>query len=221
MSYLHETQSRGVGAVAALDLGIGARASGSPILSSEQAMEGFWSSVKKIGRKVGVVRAKKRKPVRVSARRYRGAPRKVFVPRKVGVAVPPPRRTVVVRPRYPAPRVGPVIKPAIPPQQPAVFTETITTGVPPTGILPGRPPRGSIPIYPPSKKFAGSHTPQGPTLTTAVAKKNMAQDAMAAKEQTEAELQVPGVTPSRKSLIIGGVIVAVIGGIYLYSRSKR
>lgn len=217
MSYLHETQSRGIGAIATHDLGTSSRISGSPSLSQEQTTEGFWSSIKKIGRKVGGER-----PVQVVARRYHHGRRgKPFIPRKVGIAVPPPRRTVVVRPKYPPPRIGPVIKPAIPLQKPAVFTETIKIGVPPTGILSGRPPVVSSVIRPMPKKFAASHTPQGPTLMTAVVKKNMAQNAMAAKEQIEAELQVPEMTPSRKPLIIGGVIAVAIGGLYLYFRRKR
>lgn len=61
--------------------------------------------------------------------------------------------------------------------------------------------------------------PTGPV--SVFAEQQAAEEAMIAEDETEAAIQTPQMTASRKPLIIGGIAVAAVLGVYLITRSKK
>lgn len=203
-SYVYEDQSRGVGAVAAHDLGAISRASGSPVRSIHQ------------------LRSARKAPAQVLARRKRGKPAKWFTAGRVGRLLSQPRKVVQVTATVPA-RGGAVVADT----RTTDISESVITSRPgantkPAALFEGEPPatedETSVTT---GAKYSAAWTPSGATLKRASRQYNAAIDAAAEAARGEAELAVPQITPAKKTrklLIIGGLGVGALALIYILTR---
>lgn len=189
-SYVYGKESRGIGAIAAQDLG------------------GMLSATR-----VYSTPTKATVPTSFLAREVRGAIAKPWSPRQ-GVSLSPPKKNVIA---------GALVAKRRPPIAPAVVGDQETTqrktvvvierpgaATVPAGVIEGSPPATAEAIKVKEAAYSAAQSPSGPTIVSAVAKKNAAIDAAVEADRQEAEFVVPTVsTPAvdntmRNVLLIGG-----------------
>jgi hypothetical protein len=197
-SYVIQKQSRGVGAVAAEDLGVTSRASGSPV--KERCPTGqSWDKIEQMCQ-----------PTRTAlkARLRTTAPAVSFVQGRTGKILPKPTKPAVADFRYPrraflsatTPRNTGTATAAVP-----VISRPIDTE--PAGVLPGKPPATARPV-----RVASAQT--------AAAAKHQAQDQILDMGIEEASFQIPQITGNKNSkvLIYGGLGLGALALLYLMTR---
>lgn len=87
-----------------------------------------------------------------------------------------------------------------------------------TGIVP--PHMTAPPPPPPPAGGPGIFKPLTTGPLSILAQQQAAEEAMITQDEAEAAIQTPQMTASRKPLIIGGIVVAAVLGVYLITRSK-
>lgn len=195
MSYHTELQSRGPGAIAAHDLGATPR---------------FGSTLSRYGK------SRRPRPVdELVVRRRRGAVGRPFLLGQRGIALGPPQRGVVVSapaPRAPFPPGYPPVQTKPVPEAAEIdLTVTLGAGTTSAGLMPGAPPPTALPIEIDPAAFSAAGIPQGPSLQTAIAKADRANDAAIEADMEIAEITVPSPAPAPKKtpvLLYAGLGIA-------------
>ena len=194
-SYVFESGSRGVGAIATRDLGVSAKASGQPVRNAFQQQES------------------KRMLPKLLARRSPGKRPVIFRPGQTGKVLAPPTRDVVASVVTTRPSRAPVSSSTGVLRYPVRLVST-PRGVEYSGLMRGEVPPTATPIHVGRAKYSAVHTPQGPTIVTAEARALRAEMRRDAEEAGEEQLLAPTISvgegPDAKArrnrmLLIAGV----------------
>lgn len=242
-SYIIQKQSRGVGAVAAHDLGATSRMGSSMMRSPLQVRQAAKAPATPAGRAAafGALARKKFATQPVTARKtFRGTP-KSFSTGVKGILLPPPRKLTQVAVRAPTPHRSVVVTSGKPgytwvsdsgggghwererkPAPTTTITETPATTAP-AGQMPGEPPATSTPVAVTPAQTSAIYTGSGPSLSTAVEEQQRQYDEAMEAARDEAEISAPAQAPKhdyKKWLIFGGAAVGAVGLVWLLMKKR-
>lgn len=201
MSYFCETESRGIGAIAAHDHALGAISRAAESSSPPPRRQGASQPAK-----TPPPRKQTKRPA--PPRRQTQGGGQVPPPRQRTTRTSAPPRRTVVHVSYPAPRQGPVISTTSPP----MVTESVVLTSTPRPLPPTmRPPSMNTGVVPPHMSTGsgvGLPQPRMPVVDLDM-------------PDVEMESQsAPQVTASKKPLIIAGVAAAAVLGYVMLRRQK-